>query len=425
MRLLLVSTSCENPIPSFLYSTGIASLISYVKANTTWEVIGSSLFNKDWSSARDEFVDTLDTFKPDIVGFNVLSSNRFSSMEAALISRNKGILTIAGGVHASSLYHVSDIYNSMNFVIVGEGELTLVDFLKCYEYSGDLKNVLGVAYLNSDGSVVFTGVRTPIEDLDCLPIPDHSYVSDYIQTEKKAHLVTSRGCPGRCNFCSTGAFWGNKVRYKSAGAVVKEIEYLINTFSISSFMFHDDTFNITKNRVIEICKSIKELQARVPWHCVGRVKPVDEEMLVAMLESGCTNVVWGMETASVELLNSLGKGITVDSVVKTINLCRKVGMPCGFFVIVGHKGETQQTIDETVNFIKSNRITVAVDPMYLLPNTELYAYAKSVGFINDNFWFETLNYSKYSYIHSLPVYTLENPIHVLLNWQQQIAGANR
>jgi radical SAM superfamily enzyme YgiQ (UPF0313 family) len=297
---------------------------------------------------------------------------------------------IIGGSHVTSLPMQTLENPSFDYAVVGEGELTSLEFLEALERGRDLSAVKGIAY-RENGKVRLTPRREYIADLDTLPFPDraslpplqayHPSPSSYRRLPLGT-MVTSRGCPHHCIFCDRAVF-GNAYRARGAKSVVDEMEILVHHHGAREIRFWDDTFNLRPARVLEICREIGERKLDVEWSCVARVGNMTEEVLRPMRRAGCWQIDYGIETGNPDVLKSINKGITMDLVRRAVRLSRKAGIRVRGFFMLGLPGETEETMQETISFAKSLPLDVAVFHITTpLPGTELFEQAKSRGEIS-------------------------------------------
>ena len=362
--------------------------------------------------AKNEIPDNIIAFEPDIVGLTCNTFNRGFVCEIVKLIRtiDKNVKIILGGVHASFLYREVLKQYAADIVVIGEGEYTLLELCNAIEQKIPLETVDGIAY-TIDNEIKLNSPRQVISNLDDLPMPDYSYGRPFMERTRMGFIITSRGCPARCKFCSTSSYWGQKVRMHSPTRVVDEMEQLVSQFDVNKIYFHDDTFNLGVNRVLEICKEIKDRGIKVAWACGCRVSCVTEEMIAAMVEAGCRCITWGVESGSEEMLKSIDKRISLSQIRTAFELSGKFSevMASASFTMVGNPGESEKTIQETVNFFNTLHMTDQISPgiLYVLPGTLLYEQLKNDGHIKDEDW------HKYS---SVPKYTLEKSYWTLNRW---------
>jgi radical SAM superfamily enzyme YgiQ (UPF0313 family) len=322
-----------------------------------------------------------------------------------------------GGVHASFCHEQVLLQYGADVVVIGEGELTLAELCSVMGEKASLKTVRGIAF-KERGEAILNLPRENIQNLDDLAMPDYSYARTYIERTGMGFIITSRGCPVRCTFCSTSSFWGQMVRMNSVARVVDEMETLISKFSVRKIFFHDDTFNLGISRVKDICSEIQRRGIKVEWGCSCRVTPVSEEMIAAMVEAGCRHICWGIESGSETMLRNIHKNISLEQIRNAYEISNKFSsvMSTGAFTMVGNPGETEETIRDTVNFMNTIPITdrPSTSKLYILPGTLLYEKLKLVGQIQDSDW------CKYD---SVPYYTVENSYRDLVRWTNMVSNS--
>lgn len=240
---------------------------------------------------------------------------------------------LVGGPHATCM--PEQMARHFDRVIVGEGERAILEALRT-----DKK--------------IFS--CPPIEDLDTVPFPARDLVpiKNYhrrVGDLKSTGMITARGCPHQCSFCSK--VWGHAVRFRSAENIIAEATEIKNRYGIHALSIRDDTFTLNRNRLFKILSGFEQLG--FTWRCLTRVDQVDEEVLMRMKQAGCIQIVYGIESGSQEILDKLGKGTTVEQNAKAIRLTKKVGIRAKAAIIVGSPGETWKTVQETIRFIEDVR----------------------------------------------------------------------
>src|SRR5262245_53523109 len=339
-----------------------------------------------WENVRR----TLRRFRPRILGISLFTFNRGAVLKLARVARqvDPGIFIVAGGPHATHLAEsVLSRHPSVDAVAIGEGEETLRDLARALDAGEDLRQVAGLAF-REGGRIVRTPPRPVVSDLDQLPHPAAHYesfgVDRFAQFE---FLITSRGCPARCTFCSTPEFWGTRLRYRSVDHVLDELRFLQERFGHVTVSFRDDTFTVDKKRTIELCRRILASGLHLLWDCQSRVNAIDEERLLWMRRAGCQHIQFGVESGSRSILDKLNKGIHLDQVVQACALTRKVGMDISLYLITGVQGETEEDIRATLRLIRRVRPHDGiVSPLVVYPGTALYEEAKLLKGVDDTVW---------------------------------------
>lgn len=417
MKIMLISLPSIDIGKENLFPLGIGYLVGALKQH--YEVV--SYHFTSMNQARRQIPSKFILHKPDMIGLTCNTFNRSSVREiVALLKKiNGSVKIVLGGIHASFLYEQMLKTYKADIVVIGEGEHTILDLCAAIEQNKPLSSLRGIAY-KENGEVVLTSPTDTIFDLDKLPMPDYSYASYFFKNYKIGFLITSRGCPIRCTFCSTSSFWGQRVRMYSIPRVVDEMEMLISEFGVKKIFFYDDTFNFSIERVKAICEEIMHRGIKIDWACQCRVTPVSEEMIACMVEAGCRHIAWGVESGSEEILRRINKQIAVSQITDAFELSKKFNkvMSTGIFLMVGNPGESNKTINGTVNLL--NKLTLNDYPdaaiLYILPGTLLYQNLKKDGFIRDKDWL------KYD---SVPFYTIENSFQMLEKWRKKIRQSGK
>ncbi len=334
----------------------------------------------------ERIVEILLEKKPDVIGFSILNANRWGGIEIAQIAKeiNAEVKIIFGGVAPTFLWkHFLTHFPEVDFVVIGEGEhafLRLIRLIEKRNYK-NLKDIKGIAFRKGD-SAVKTKAAELVGNLDELPIPAQYF--DY------QHMVSSRGCPGRCTFCGSPKLWGHRIRFRSAENFVRELELLYNK-GITFFYFSDDTFTINKKRVIEICKKIISKQLNITWAAISRVDCVNEEILYWMRRAGCVQISYGIESGSEKIRHLLNKDVKTQHIKKAFFLTHRYSILARAYFIYGSLEETWDTIQDTVDLIKEIRPFICI--FYILeiyPGTKLYSdYQKRLG-VTDDIWLEKI-----------------------------------
>jgi len=331
----------------------------------------------------------------DVVGLTAMTPTVSAAISIAHhLKRAKPDLTIVlGGAHATLLAEETlAAAPEIDIIIRGEGEETIIELLRALEHKQPLDNVSGISY-REDGKVISTAARSTAVDLDSLPFlayhllpwrrysphPPHGRAFPF------AAIITSRGCPYRCSYCSKPIF-GNKFRGQSPERVVEEVAYYQEKFGIKELAFYDDVFTLNKKRAYAIADEILKRGLKICWTCETRVNLVDKELLRHMKQAGCYAIAYGIESASPEILNILNKDITLEQVEEAVGITQEVGLQTIGYFMIGSPGESPETIDQTIQFAKRLKLDFAQFAITTpFPGTELYnLYLKNSG--NDIPW---------------------------------------
>ena len=299
----------------------------------------------------------------EIVGISAPSVLVKGVLELAGYAKRLGKITVVGGPHAtiSPDFFFRNREGWVDFVVRGEGEYTLLELVQRLSNEEDWKEVKGISYVK-DGEIVHTPDRPIIKNLDDLPFPArHLFpMEEYLRRWKKTigytilNLLSSRGCPYSCFFCSKEVF-GKVYRTRSAKNVVDEVELIAEEYAPDHLFFNDDIFTLNRRRVLQICNELMERELKVDWGCESRVDTVDCELLKAMKKSGCTRIAYGVESGSQRILDILKKKATVEQIKRATSLTKKVGIQVVHYLIIGTPGETMEDIELTKRLIRETK----------------------------------------------------------------------
>jgi magnesium-protoporphyrin IX monomethyl ester (oxidative) cyclase len=361
-----------------------------------------------------EIANRIKQWSPDVVGITIPFSGWWKStyeVVSVVKSINKDIITVLSGLHPSARPKECLEHPNIDFVVIGEPEQTMFELVGVLEQKNleDIKKVKGIGFVKN-GKTVITPLRPLIEDLDSLPFPARHLLpmSKYFEAVKEnplrgeickpwAMMITSRGCPYDCVFCSIHNVMGKKWRGRSPQNVVAEIEHLVHTYNIKQIDFYDDNMTLNKKRMETICDLIVKKELDIEWYVPNGVRAdtLDENLLRKMKLSGCKQIRIAPESGVQSVLdNIVKKNLNLKDVEKAVVLSKKVGIKVGCFFVIGLIGETKKDINETINYAYKLR-RLGADRFYFsiaMPvyGTELYEKAKSGGFLKAGFSDEAL-----------------------------------
>ena len=305
------------------------------------------------------------------------------------------------GTHPSVLTdEVLDMSDSIDSIARHEYDATVVDLAEALEEDRDLSTVDGISY-KKDNKHIHNKDRAYIENLDDIPFVSKIYkkylnINNYFfsaATLPMVMIMTGRGCPSRCFFCVyPQTFHGHKYRLRSADNVVEEFEWIVNNLpEVKSIGIEDDTFTANPDRAKEICKKLieKGINKKVKWWANTRVH-TDFELMRLMKKAGCRLIIPGFESGSQAILKNIHKGTTIEQAVQYMRNARKAGLLVHGCFMVGNKGETKETMQQTLDFaMKLNPDSAQFFPLIPYPGTEAFCWAKENGYIR------TFDYSKW------------------------------
>jgi radical SAM superfamily enzyme YgiQ (UPF0313 family) len=274
-----------------------------------------------------------------VVGFSCTSPQFKHALDLANKIKTKVNKIVFGGVHPTVLSKQVFSSQSVDWVFVGEGERAIVRIL-----SSPIR----------EQSRFITSWEL-IEDLDKLPFPDRNVIKqerNILQAYKDerrrvASIFSSRGCPFKCTFCCSHSLWGRKVRYRSPGNILDEMDQLVRDWNIDFIKFSDDTFTVNRNRLLEFCREKVYRGLRVPFGANANVSTVDKDVLVSLVQAGCEELWFGVESGSPKILREMDKHISIDKAMEVFKLCRQLGVKTRAYFLLGMPSETIEDIKMT------------------------------------------------------------------------------
>ena len=352
-------------------------------------------------------------YSPTIVGIACPSYARTNSLKVAKIVKehDKNIKVIMGGHHPTLMgRQVLENYPFVDMVCIGEGEYLMFELSRGLEP----EKILGLGFRRNN-DIIINDRRSEITDLDELPMPAWDLIdpgrygtsSDFtfdgvdFSKEAGASISFSRGCIGRCNFCSNHCMW-KRWKHRSPKNMADELELLNKKYNIRCFAFNDDCFSADKKAAIELCNEILARGLKIYFSVVTRTDCVDEEILGVLKKAGCCTVCFGIETASPKVLKIMHKPIRIEQSQKVIQLVNSFGIRSVALLIAGAVGENWETVNETIDFLNhANPTMLGIgNGLMVFPGTEIYEMLKRQKLIDDSFWLTD---------YSCMIYTEENP----------------
>jgi anaerobic magnesium-protoporphyrin IX monomethyl ester cyclase len=279
--------------------------------------------------------------------------------------------------------------STVDIVVRGEGEQTFLELAQYAFDSKSLHRVDGITFRNNR-RIVRTPNRPFIQNLDQLPYPTykHFQLKKYRLFGKLfLPIITSRGCPFQCSFCTTSRMFGKEFRARSPKNIVDELELLRNVYGADAVTFYDDTLTLDRKRILEICEEIKNRKIAFPWDCQTRVDQVSKEVLVKMRETNCQQIFFGIESGCQKILDVVKKRTSIEQNEKAIKWAKDAGLFVAISIIIGYPGETMDMLKQTLDFIRK----VEPDDVYLCvatpyPGTELRRLVEGMGLKMSTEW---------------------------------------
>lgn len=306
-------------------------------------------------------------FQPEIVGITAQTPQIKNGAKIAGIVKGccRDVTVLVGGVHASTLPRKTlEEFPEFDILFKGEVDNTIADFVEMWSSGNNQwKTLPGVVY-REKGMVIESPIFPKVEDMDSLPSPARE-LAPMMQYQKflefskflgkNVHaagiMMTSRGCPSHCTFCTSPNIRGRIFRAQSPKRVIEEMEFSKRNYGVSFFLFWDDIFTVDKKRVHEICDHIISHNWNISFMCFSKVGQIDVPLMQKMKKAGCTIINYGIETGSESVMRSIKKGITLENTLKTIQQTVESGITPSANFMLGHPADTPETIKETMRYI--------------------------------------------------------------------------
>lgn len=389
IRVLLIRPPLTKPlsdIDTMGQSLGLAYLAAVLeKESFPVKIIDTPVLGYQ----TKEIIKEAKKFKPTIIGLSFTTREFPAALKLApsLKKHFQECFIIIGGPHSTVTPKKTVRHQCFDFAVLGEGEKTIIELVKALEKGKkNLKNIKGIAF-KKGRKIIITPPRPFIKNLDALPFPARHLLSP-LKKYRPAFsyknfpigtIITSRGCPFHCTFCARNVF-GNQVRFRSPKNVVDEIEILVKEYGAREIRVWDDTLNLDPQRVIEICKEILKRKLVFPWACQARVNFVNSRMLGWMKKAGCWQISYGIESGNQTILNKIKKGLTLKIARQAVNKTKRAGIEAKCYFMLGLPGETEETMQDTINFAKNLDPDIATFCITLpFPGTEIYQEAIKTG----------------------------------------------
>ncbi len=424
MKILLVNPPvnrlCDNAINYFPVGIG------YIAAITNREGFETYIYNADLETRRMrilankeriekhklfiraindeshrvwlEFRGILERLKPSVVGFSCTSATLLPCLKMAEDAKKHSNATIVfGGVHPTILPEETAKSKNVDYIIAGEAEKSFLSFVKSLSEERDPLGIPGVGQYVQE-KFIFTKPEPLERNIDIFPFPDRDAIVNF--REHKSHLqamVTSRGCPYKCTFCSGRNITGGIVRYRSPENVVEEIIFLKERYGMNHIEFYDDSLILNRKRIADFCDIVIKNKLNIYWAGFTRADSVNREVLELMKASGCKLLGIGVESGSNRTLKRINKGYTREQAISGINLIKEVGIKVDINIIVGFPFETGEDIKDSISLIKELNVPANINTFTPYPKTELYDECVQRGLImGDMDWSLISQHSPYN-----------------------------
>ncbi|MFH1209746.1 MAG: radical SAM protein [archaeon] len=328
------------------------------------------------------------------------------------------IIILVAGTHVTKFPIESLKGSKIDVIIKGEQDITTLNVVNAIKNKKPLDKIKGICFKKKN-KIVNNPNAPLILNLNKLPFPDRDliphqwYAEGHVRNFPFTFVMGARGCPNNCTFCLwPNIYYGHKVRIRSPKNIVDELEWLIKKYNMKEVFFDEDTFNISKKRVEDICKEIIKRNVEIVWGCSARVDCVDLNMLELMKKAGCKLMCYGAESANQKTLNRTKKNITIEQIKRAVKLTKEVGIITHVNLMIGFPWETEKEIKETIDFgLKLKADTVQYSLVFPHPGSEMFDEA-----INQGWFYEDVlkDFSKFD-MTSGPVLKTRVPREKLVN----------
>lgn len=319
-------------------------------------------------------------------------------------AKSNGVAVVWVGPFVTALHHEQIQKDCVDYILRKEWDYAVLELVECLVNNIDLNIIKGLTWKNN-GTVQFNNDREQIEDLDSLPIPAYDlvdlnkfYESVFIRFPA-ATMITSRGCPNYCMFCSyPQTIYSRKFRAMSPQRVLKEIKYLVNKFGVKEIRIDDDTFNIDTQRAIDICKLLVKENLDLVFSVQVRAQLMTDELAKWLKKAGCRMVLYGVESGNDEILKKMKKNTTKDEIRRGVKIAKKHGIDVLNSVMLGFYWDTKETVEQTIQFtFELNGEFTQMSVPTPLPGTEYYKL------LDDNNCFLSKEWHKHDSVHNAHV----------------------
>ncbi|MGQ9530984.1 MAG: B12-binding domain-containing radical SAM protein [Candidatus Bathycorpusculaceae bacterium] len=381
MRVCLISPPYNSAVKSVVGVSspplGLAYLASVLRRNHEVKIIDSNILDYNMEDVKEK----LRSLYPDIVGITSVTPSIYQAYAVAKIAKEvrKDCKVVLGGPHASFLPRQTlKECEYIDVVVKGEGEKTTEELANTIEKGEPLDKVKGVTFRKGD-EIIDNEPRPFIKNIDEIPFPSwdllpfHLYQANAV---RYSTMLTSRGCPFNCSFCSSSRLFGGYWRGRSPENVLEEMKMIYEEYKIRNVEFVDDTFTLDQKRAEKICDGIIEQSWDISWGASSRVDTLSKSLVAKMKKAGCWILFLGIESGSQKILDAIGKRISVEQAKKAVKIVKEAGIQVLGSFIIGFMQDNAETIKKTIDFAKSLTLDYAEFSILTpYPGTPIFDYA--------------------------------------------------
>jgi anaerobic magnesium-protoporphyrin IX monomethyl ester cyclase len=333
--------------------------ILYICSHLRRKGLRAEVFDSTFRS-RQELWDVLRQGTPSVLGIYANLMTRSNVIEILRVAKESGWQTVVGGPEPGA-YVQEYLAAGADVVVIGEGEITLEELVPALRVRAfdSLHQIDGIAFQAPNGAVIRTKPRAQIKDIDAQPWPARESIdmTRYVEVWREHHgmgsvsLITARGCPYRCRWCSHEVF-GKTHRRRKPTSVADELEWLIDRYQPQMAWMADDVFTIHHGWLFQYATELKRRGLKLPFECISRADRLNRQVIETLAEMACFRVWIGSESGSQRILDAMEREVTVEQVQSAVTLCKSAGIQTGMFLMWGYEGEDLSDIEATVEHVK-------------------------------------------------------------------------
>jgi len=320
-----------------------------------------------------------------VLGIYTNLMTRRPVLDIVAAAKRHGWIVVLGGPESVN-YPSEYLAAGADVIVSGEGETTMAELLPALAARGphDLRGVAGIVFRDGDGTMLTTPERTKIADLDSIPWPDRAQIDQarYVNVWREKHgmgsvnMITARGCPYKCNWCSHAVF-GYTHRRRSYLDSAAELEYIMQTYRPDQVWYADDVFTISHPWLFGYAKELRRRNLRVPFETISRAdRMMKDEVLQTLADMGCYRIWIGSESGSQRILDGMERGVKVDQVLWAVKAAKRYGIQVGMFLMWGYPGEEIDDIAATVDLVRKCQPDIHLTTIaYPIKNTGFFRKA--------------------------------------------------
>jgi len=401
MKICLISPPYNSAVKSVVGVSspplGLAYIASVLRQNPEVKIIDSNILNYTIGDVEEE----LRSFNPDVVGITSVTPSIYEAYKVAETAKKVRVdcTVVLGGPHATFMpRQTMEECKYIDIIVRGEGEETTKELIENIEKGASLNEVKGITFREKN-EIIDAEPRPFIKNIDDIPFPSRDLLPMHLYKfngVKYTTMLTSRGCPFKCSFCSSSRLFGGYWRERSPENVLEEMKIIYEEYNIRNIEFMDDTFTLNQERAEKICDEIIKQGWDISWGASSRVDTLSKKLVEKMKKAGCWILFLGIESGSQKILDTIGKRITLEQVKKAVKILKDAGIQVLGSFILGFLQDTTKTIKETIKFAKSLNLDYAeFSVLTPYPGTPIFDYAKK------NSMLLTENWSKYTAIEPI------------------------